>query len=151
MFQSLYTPTSTSTQTQDREGSADSTRMLEPLSIVQGPMGLRTWLSEVQFLMGKLKQRSFSGIPMYVAPPCPCPVAGRLVQSLIEIDKHRPRANGLVQDTSRASSPGLVFRTMASTTRRCRESALPDSKVEVVAGRSLTSTSVIWDVPKPRL
>lgn len=38
--------------------------MLEPLSIVQGPMGLRTWLTEVQFLMSKLKQRSFSGIPM---------------------------------------------------------------------------------------
>jgi hypothetical protein len=38
--------------------------MLEPLSMVQGLMGLRTWLSEVQYLMGKLKQRSFSGVPL---------------------------------------------------------------------------------------
>ncbi len=40
--------------------------MIEPLAIVQGMMGLRTWLSEVQMFMGKLKQRSFSGVPLYV-------------------------------------------------------------------------------------
>ena len=40
--------------------------MLEPLAICQGVMGLRTWLTEIQYLMAKLKQRSFSGMPMYV-------------------------------------------------------------------------------------
>lgn len=39
-------------------------RILEPLSIVQGPMGLRSWLSELQYFMAKLKQRSFSGVPL---------------------------------------------------------------------------------------
>ncbi|WVQ82854.1 hypothetical protein IAT38_004989 [Cryptococcus sp. DSM 104549] len=39
-------------------------RLLEPLAIVQGPMGLRTWLSEVQYFMGLMKQRSFSGCPL---------------------------------------------------------------------------------------
>jgi hypothetical protein len=51
-------------------------RMLEPLAICQGMMGLRTWLTEIQYLMAKLKQRSFSGMPMYVhfhllLFPCP--------------------------------------------------------------------------------
>lgn len=32
--------------------------------MVQGPMGLRTWLAEVQCFMVKLKQRSFSGMPL---------------------------------------------------------------------------------------
>nr|KIR86739.1 hypothetical protein I308_03061 [Cryptococcus tetragattii IND107] len=36
-------------------------RLLEPLAVVQGRMGLRTWLSEVQYFMGLMKQRSFSG------------------------------------------------------------------------------------------
>ncbi|WVQ94201.1 hypothetical protein IAU59_001279 [Kwoniella sp. CBS 9459] len=39
-------------------------RLLEPLAVVQGPMGLRTWLSEVQYFMGLMKQRSFSGRPL---------------------------------------------------------------------------------------
>ncbi|WRT63267.1 uncharacterized protein IL334_000170 [Kwoniella shivajii] len=39
-------------------------RLLEPLAIVQGPMGLRTWLSEVQYFMTLMKQRSFSGRPL---------------------------------------------------------------------------------------
>ncbi|WVR03144.1 hypothetical protein IAU60_000134 [Kwoniella sp. DSM 27419] len=39
-------------------------RLLEPLAIVQGPMGLRTWLGEVQYFMGLMKQRSFSGRPL---------------------------------------------------------------------------------------
>ena len=42
-------------------------RMLEPLAIVQGMMGLRTWLTEVQYLMTKLKQRAFSGMGLWVA------------------------------------------------------------------------------------
>jgi len=41
-------------------------RMLEPLAIVKGMMGLRTWLTEVQYLMTRLKQRSFGGMPLYV-------------------------------------------------------------------------------------
>ncbi|KIR25472.1 hypothetical protein I309_05636 [Cryptococcus deuterogattii LA55] len=36
-------------------------RLLAPLAVVQGPMGFRTWLSEVQYFMGLMKQRSFSG------------------------------------------------------------------------------------------
>jgi hypothetical protein len=43
---------------------ADSLRLIEPLAIIQGLMGIRTWLSEVQYFMGKLKQRSFSGMPL---------------------------------------------------------------------------------------
>ncbi|WVW81326.1 hypothetical protein I302_103317 [Kwoniella bestiolae CBS 10118] len=39
-------------------------RLLEPLAIVKGPMGLRTWLAEVQYFMGLMKQRSFSGRPL---------------------------------------------------------------------------------------
>ncbi|WWC67261.1 uncharacterized protein I206_101169 [Kwoniella pini CBS 10737] len=39
-------------------------RLLEPLAIVQGPMGLRTWLTEVQYFMSLMKQRSFSGRPL---------------------------------------------------------------------------------------
>ncbi|KAK1921363.1 hypothetical protein DB88DRAFT_99863 [Papiliotrema laurentii] len=39
-------------------------KLLEPLAIIRGPMGLRTWLAEVQFFMMKLKQRSFSGMPL---------------------------------------------------------------------------------------
>jgi hypothetical protein len=27
-------------------------------------MGLRTWLSEIQYFMAKLKQRAFSGMPL---------------------------------------------------------------------------------------
>ena len=37
---------------------------MEPLAIVQGMMGLRTWLVEVQILIAKLKQRQFSGMPL---------------------------------------------------------------------------------------
>ncbi|ORY27325.1 hypothetical protein BCR39DRAFT_483598 [Naematelia encephala] len=39
-------------------------RLLEPLAIVQGLLGLRTWLAEVQIFMGKIKQRSFAGMPL---------------------------------------------------------------------------------------
>lgn len=46
---------------------ADTRRLIEPLAIVQGMMGLRAWLSEVQFFIAKLKQRSFQGMPLCVA------------------------------------------------------------------------------------
>ncbi|RXK42627.1 hypothetical protein M231_00181 [Tremella mesenterica] len=39
-------------------------KLVEPLAVVQGMMGLRTWLAEVQMFMSKLKQRSFSGMPL---------------------------------------------------------------------------------------
>jgi len=39
-------------------------KMLEPLAIMQGLMGLRTWLAELQLFMTKVKQRSFSGVPL---------------------------------------------------------------------------------------
>ncbi|ORX35021.1 hypothetical protein BD324DRAFT_682937 [Kockovaella imperatae] len=39
-------------------------KLVEPLAIVQGMMGLRTWLGEVQVLIAKLKQRVFSGMPL---------------------------------------------------------------------------------------
>lgn len=40
------------------------TRLLEPLAILQGMMGLRTWLSEVQYMLTMIKQRSFQGMPL---------------------------------------------------------------------------------------
>ncbi|WVN88502.1 uncharacterized protein L203_103713 [Cryptococcus depauperatus CBS 7841] len=36
-------------------------RLLEPLAITQGMMGLRHWLNEVQYFLGLIKQRSFTG------------------------------------------------------------------------------------------
>ncbi|ODN73843.1 hypothetical protein L202_07366 [Cryptococcus amylolentus CBS 6039] len=39
-------------------------KLVEPLAVVQGPMGLRTWLSEIQHFMGLMKQRSFQGFPL---------------------------------------------------------------------------------------
>ncbi|RSH83900.1 hypothetical protein EHS25_005144 [Saitozyma podzolica] len=39
-------------------------KLIEPLAMVQGMMGLRAWLSEVQFFIAKLKQRSFQGMPL---------------------------------------------------------------------------------------
>lgn len=48
-----------------RDGTELTTnRMIEPLAIFQGMMGLRMWLAEVQVLMTKLKQRSFQGAPL---------------------------------------------------------------------------------------
>nr|XP_031862095.1 uncharacterized protein CI109_002508 [Kwoniella shandongensis]KAA5529167.1 hypothetical protein CI109_002508 [Kwoniella shandongensis] len=39
-------------------------RLLEPLALVQGMLGFRNWLAEVQFFMGVLKRRSFGGMPL---------------------------------------------------------------------------------------
>ncbi|KAK8844714.1 hypothetical protein IAR55_006564 [Kwoniella newhampshirensis] len=39
-------------------------RLLEPLAVIHGPMGLRVWLREVQYFMGTLKTRSFQGMPL---------------------------------------------------------------------------------------
>ncbi|KAK4686762.1 hypothetical protein P7C73_g3364, partial [Tremellales sp. Uapishka_1] len=39
-------------------------KLLEPLAIVQGILGFRTWLAEVQYFMGRMKQRCFSGVPI---------------------------------------------------------------------------------------
>ena len=47
-----------------QRGYASRGRMLEPLAIVQGMMGLRTWLAEVQILISKLKQRCMTGMTL---------------------------------------------------------------------------------------
>ncbi len=39
-------------------------RLIEPLLLTQGPLGVRTWLVEVQTLVQKLQKRTFSGMPL---------------------------------------------------------------------------------------
>jgi hypothetical protein len=135
--------------------------MLEPLAIVQGMMGLRTWLTEVQYLMTKLKQRSFGGMPLYVhSLPLVLCLFLFAVSSLRDIDpKRMPLLRSLgsanTQEPTGETSSSLVFISMASITGRCRES-IPSHLLISPNGDELEDPSndgglmisAIWDVLK---
>lgn len=111
------------------------------MAIVQGPMGLRTWLSEVQYLMGKLKQRSFSGMPLWVTP-------------LGNSPSHCAPRNIGATDQTRNPRERQILTWYSAQWRQLRGGAVSPhihsnmNQAHEVEGRVLIDDSAIWAVQK---